>query len=118
MSVDTLDLGFLNKTDFNFEDDMKDDLKPKKNYRVVLNNSDYAEFNCIITSLVEMFSFSHDDAINLAQTAHTNGSVALGEWTRDVCDTQVMLAQGLLKELHEKRGLEEPSNVYTSVPME
>ena len=30
MSVDTLDLGFLNKTDFNFEDDMKDDLKPKK----------------------------------------------------------------------------------------
>lgn len=94
------------------------DFKPARNYQVVLWNSDYAEFYCIINSLTNVFGFSSDKALQFAQTAHQNGSVVIGEWTKDVSETKVSIAQKYLAEAHINKGFEEPSNVYTSVPIE
>ena len=93
------------------------EIKPVRNYQVILHNSDYAEFNCILNSLLNTFGMSHDKAMQAAQTAHHNGSVCIGEWVKDIAESKAAIAQDSLREHHNSLGQDEPSNVYTSVPI-
>jgi ATP-dependent Clp protease adapter protein ClpS len=99
-------------------EDKLEDKAPKRpeQYSVVLLNSDYAEFMCVLISLQDSFCMNTEKAMYLTQQAHMHGEVCIATYSKDIAESKAEQAYNALKHLHEERGLDAPSAIYQAKP--
>lgn len=90
--------------------------KQPEQYSVVLLNSDYAEFMCVLLSLTQTFGIDNQKAMHLTGQAHMHGEVCIATYSKDIAETKAEQAYNQLVALHQERGLETPSAIYQAQP--
>ena len=58
-------------------------------YPVIIHNDDTTPFSIAIQVLTEIFEYSKDDAIELADKIHNEGKVVLREYIYEIAETKV-----------------------------
>lgn len=71
------------------------EVPPEKD--VVFYNDDYTTMDFVVEVLVSIFNKSHDDAENLMQTVHQNGSAVIGTYTYDIAVSRTNLTRSIAK---------------------
>ena len=85
-------------------------------YSVILLNSDYAEFLCVLRSLIHTFRISPEKAMYLTQQAHMHGQICIATYSKDIAETKAEQAYNTLALLHKEINLDPPSAIYQVVP--
>lgn len=71
---------------------------PEKN--VVFYNDDFTTMDFVVEVLLSIFNKSHEEAVSLMQTVHTNGSAIIGTYTYDIAVSRA----NLTKQIARKNG--------------
>jgi ATP-dependent Clp protease adapter protein ClpS len=87
--------------------------EPSKQYGLILKNSDYTEYGCVVKCLEISLSIGESGAKELTKLVHDQGSVLIGTWNKDVAETKASLSYDILCKLHEEKGLDEPSTIFS-----
>lgn len=66
-------------------------------YRVLTFNDDYSAFDFVIHLMKSVFHKSEDEAVAITEAVHTQGSCAVGVYTREVAETKVDEAHDMAK---------------------
>ncbi|HIP30330.1 MAG TPA: ATP-dependent Clp protease adaptor ClpS [Sulfurospirillum arcachonense] len=74
-----------------FEHELSEDieLKKPKMYKVMLLNDDYTSMEFVITTLMNIFHKSEEDAYSITMRIHNNGSGLCGVYTHEIAETKV-----------------------------
>lgn len=108
MSIDTPD---IQKND---ETKEKNKVEHPPKYGIHLLNSDYAEFSSVIETLSKAFDIDEATAFKITHSVHFNGIALLKTYAnKDLAETKKELAYQTLCELHEDKGLEQPSEIFS-----
>lgn len=90
----------------------EDQKEPSKQYGLILKNSDYTEYNCVVQCLATSLSLGESCAKELTKLVHDQGSALIGTWNKDIAETKASLAYADLCKLHTEKGLDEPSTIF------
>jgi len=74
-----------------FEHELSEDieLKKPKMYKVMLLNDDYTSMEFVVTTLMNIFHKSEEDAYAITMSIHNNGSGLCGVYTHEIAETKV-----------------------------
>jgi ATP-dependent Clp protease adaptor protein ClpS len=74
-----------------FEHELSEDvdLKKPKMYKVMLLNDDYTSMEFVVTTLMNIFHKSEEDAYAITMRIHNNGSGLCGVYTHEIAETKV-----------------------------
>jgi ATP-dependent Clp protease adaptor protein ClpS len=74
-----------------FEHELSEDieLKKPKMYKVMLLNDDYTSMEFVITTLMNIFHKSEEEAYAITMRIHNNGSGLCGVYTHEIAETKV-----------------------------
>ena len=67
----------------------KPQLKPPKQYKVVLNNDDYTPMEFVVTVLMTFFGMDHAKATRVMMAVHTKGKGICGIYSYEIAETKV-----------------------------
>ncbi|OOC10928.1 MULTISPECIES: ATP-dependent Clp protease adapter ClpS [Thioalkalivibrio] len=70
-------------------DESRPELKPPRQYKVVLNNDDYTPMEFVVEVLETFFGMDREKATRVMLQVHTRGKGVCGIYTRDVAETKV-----------------------------
>ncbi|MBS3800394.1 MAG: ATP-dependent Clp protease adapter ClpS [Thioalkalivibrio sp.] len=70
-------------------EDSKPELKPPRQYKVVLLNDDFTPMEFVIEVLETFFGMDREKATRVMLHVHTRGKGVCGIFTRDVAETKV-----------------------------
>ncbi len=65
------------------------ELKKPKMYKVMLLNDDYTSMEFVVTTLMNIFHKSEEDAYAITMRIHNNGSGLCGVYTHEIAETKV-----------------------------
>lgn len=90
--------------------------KPSRSWYVALLNNDRVEGMCVAMALHRVFKLDLQRAILLMRAAHDAGQAMVeGGLTRDLAETKAQEAEGVVRQIHEERGLTYPQGVLTFI---
>ncbi len=74
-----------------FEHELSEDieLKKPKMYKVMLLNDDFTSMEFVVTTLINIFHKSEEDAYAITMRIHNNGSGLCGVFTHEIAETKV-----------------------------
>ena len=74
-----------------FEHELSEDveLKKPKMYKVMLLNDDYTSMEFVVSTLMNIFHKSEEDAYAITMRIHNNGSGLCGIYTHEIAETKV-----------------------------
>lgn len=73
------------------------DVEEPKMYHVILLNDDFTPMDFVVYLLIEVFHKNSDDAWNITNSVHNNGSGVAGTYIKDIAETKSSLANKLAK---------------------
>ena len=74
-----------------FEHELSEDieLKKPKMYKVMLLNDDYTSMEFVVSTLMNIFHKSEEEAYGITMRIHNNGSGLCGVYTHEIAETKV-----------------------------
>ena len=60
-----------------------------EHYDVIIHNDDSTPFSAVIQILVELFDYTRDDAVALAEKVHNDGSAVAGSYIFEIAETKI-----------------------------
>lgn len=73
-------------------------IKLPRRYKVLIYNDDFTPMDFVVMILVEIFSKSQEEAVQLMLSVHKGTCAVAGVYTRDVARTKTGLAMRLARE--------------------
>ncbi|MBN2140937.1 MAG: ATP-dependent Clp protease adaptor ClpS [Desulfovibrionaceae bacterium] len=74
-----------------------EELKEPRKYKVMLHNDDYTTMDFVVEILINVFSKSSSEAMNIMLAVHNEGIGVCGVYTAEVAETKVDLVHRLAK---------------------
>lgn len=102
----------------NTQDDLKiqsesvEQNEPAREHSLLLLNSDYTEFGCVMECLAKTLGLGEEGAMMLAEKAHKTGAATIGTWSKDIAETKADMAFRSLCDLHAAKGLDAPTTIF------
>jgi ATP-dependent Clp protease adapter protein ClpS len=86
--------------------------KPASRFALILLDSMYVEGMCVVQTLKDALFIPDSHVSAILQSVQGSGSSTIGTYTQDIAETKAELAMDKLKEIHEQRGLDEPTPIF------
>lgn len=67
----------------------KTKIQPPRMFKVVIHNDDYTPIEFVVAVLIEYFSKTPDQAMELATMVHTSGKGIAGQYRKEIADQKV-----------------------------
>lgn len=81
-----------------FKEQVKDEIKRPKMYKIILLNDDYTTMDFVIEVLVVIFHKSAADATRIMLDVHEKGKGIVGIYTYDIARTKISQVENMAKE--------------------
>ncbi len=81
-----------------FKDEVINEIKRPKMYKVVLLNDDYTTMDFVVEVLVTVFRKNVAEATKIMLDVHERGRGIVGVYTYDIARTKIMLVEDMAKE--------------------
>ena len=90
----------------------KSNIKPSQGWYVAVLNNQNVWGPAVALAIMSEFKISDDEAIRLMMRAHNEGQALIkGGYSEDVAQTKANNAEGVVRQVHEQRGLPYPDGV-------
>jgi len=82
------------KTDYDYDsglilEEERPDLKPPKQYKVILINDDFTPMEFVVQVLMMFFGMDHAKATRVMMAVHTKGKGICGVFSHEIAETKV-----------------------------
>lgn len=82
------------QTDYDYDsglalEEVKPDLKPPRQYKVVLINDDFTPMEFVVQILMTFFAMDHARATRIMMAVHTKGKGICGVYSHEIAETKV-----------------------------
>jgi ATP-dependent Clp protease adaptor protein ClpS len=85
--------------------------KRPSEWRVIIFNDDVSPLELVLVVLVTVFSKSEDEAINIMQTAESEGKAVIGVYSHDIAKTLINNAKTIIKNFEATFGAPAPLRI-------
>ena len=82
------------QTDYDYDSGLaleedKPDVKPPRQYKVILNNDDFTPLEFVVQVLMTFFAMDHAKATRIMMNVHTKGKGICGVYSHEIAETKV-----------------------------
>ena len=82
------------QTDYDYDSGLaleedKPDVKPPRQYKVILNNDDFTPMEFVVQVLMTFFAMDHAKATRIMMNVHTKGKGICGVYSHEIAETKV-----------------------------
>lgn len=72
---------------------VKQKIAPPKMWNVILHNDDFTTIEFVVELLMALFNKNESQAAQIAMNVHSSGKGIAGQYTKEVAETKVAIAQ-------------------------